>query len=97
VLARFLIVIVRLYQVAISPWTPPACRFTPSCSAYAIGAIERHGALRGSWMALRRIGRCHPFGGQGYDPVPGLHDIPGSHDAAASTERAIEPDRAVTG
>jgi putative membrane protein insertion efficiency factor len=91
VLARFLIVIVRLYQVAISPWTPPACRFMPTCSAYAIGAIERHGALRGSWMALRRIGRCHPFGGQGYDPVPG------QHDAAASTERAIEPDRAVTG
>jgi hypothetical protein len=91
VLARFLIVIVRLYQVAISPWTPPACRFTPTCSAYAIGAIERHGALRGGWMALRRIGRCHPFGGQGYDPVPGRHE------AADSAEQAMEPDRAVTG
>jgi putative membrane protein insertion efficiency factor len=91
VLARFLIVIVRLYQVAISPWTPPACRFTPTCSAYAIGAIERHGALRGGWMALRRIGRCHPFGGHGYDPVPGRHET------AASAEQAIEPDRAVTG
>jgi hypothetical protein len=91
VLARFLIVIVRLYQVAISPWTPPACRFTPTCSAYAIGAIERHGALRGGWVALRRLGRCHPFGGQGYDPVPGEHDAP------ASADRAIEPDRAVTG
>ena len=90
-LARFLIVIVRLYQVAISPWTPPACRFMPTCSAYAIGALERHGALRGGWMALRRIGRCHPFGGQGYDPVPG------PHEPAASAEQAIEPDRAVTG
>jgi hypothetical protein len=97
VLARFLIVIVRLYRVVISPWTPPACRFVPTCSGYAIGAIERHGALRGGWMALRRIGRCHPFGGQGYDPVPGPHDVPGSHDTAASTERAIEPNRAVTG
>jgi hypothetical protein len=91
VLARFLIVIVRLYQVAISPWTPPACRFMPTCSAYAIGALERHGALRGGWMALRRIGRCHPFGGQGYDPVPG------QREPAASAEQAIEPDGAVTG
>lgn len=70
-LRRFLIGSVRLYRVAISPWTPPSCRFTPTCSAYAIEAIEEHGSLRGGWMALRRIGRCHPFGGQGFDPVPG--------------------------
>jgi putative membrane protein insertion efficiency factor len=71
VLGRFLIAIVRLYQAAISPWTPPACRFTPTCSAYAIDAIGAHGAARGTWLSLRRIGRCHPWGGHGYDPVPG--------------------------
>jgi putative membrane protein insertion efficiency factor len=58
------------YQRVISPWLGPACRFDPSCSEYARLAIGRHGALRGSWLALRRIGRCHPLGGLGYDPVP---------------------------
>ena len=69
-LGRILIGAVRFYQLAISPWTPASCRFTPSCSAYAIGALEEHGALTGTWLALRRIGRCHPWGGFGYDPVP---------------------------
>ena len=69
-LARFLIGLVRLYQLAISPWMPPACRFTPTCSAYAIDALREHGALRGLWLAARRIARCHPWGGFGYDPVP---------------------------
>ena len=67
---RVLVALIRFYQVAISPWTPAACRFQPTCSSYALEAIERHGALRGGWLALRRIGRCHPWGGQGYDPVP---------------------------
>lgn len=70
-LARILIALVRFYQVAISSWTPPACRFTPTCSAYAIDAVRRHGAGRGSWLAVRRLARCHPFGGHGFDPVPG--------------------------
>jgi putative membrane protein insertion efficiency factor len=65
-----LILLVRAYELALSPWLGPACRFDPSCSAYAIEALERHGALRGGWLALRRIGRCHPLGGLGYDPVP---------------------------
>lgn len=69
-LGRILIGAVRLYQLAISPWTPASCRFTPTCSAYAIGALQEHGALRGTWLTLRRIGRCHPWGGSGYDPVP---------------------------
>ncbi len=69
-LARILIALVRFYQLAISPWMPPACRYTPSCSAYAIDALREHGALRGFWLAVRRVGRCHPWGGYGYDPVP---------------------------
>jgi len=69
-LGRILIGAVRFYQLAISPWTPASCRFTPTCSAYAIGALEEHGTLRGTWLALRRIGRCHPWGGFGHDPVP---------------------------
>lgn len=65
-----ILAIIRFYRVAISPLTPPSCRFTPSCSAYAEEAVRRHGALRGGWLALRRLLRCHPFGGRGYDPVP---------------------------
>ncbi|MBC7791692.1 MAG: membrane protein insertion efficiency factor YidD [Anaerolineae bacterium] len=61
---------VRGYQLAISPLLPPSCRYLPSCSAYALEAIEKYGAARGGWMALRRIGRCHPFRPGGYDPVP---------------------------
>ncbi len=69
-LARALIGGVRFDRRWISPALPPACRFVPSCSAYAQEALERYGAARGSWLALRRLLRCHPFGGSGYDPVP---------------------------
>lgn len=69
-LAQLLILPIRLYQRYISPLTPPACRYTPTCSQYAVEAIQLHGPLRGSWLALRRILRCHPWGGSGYDPVP---------------------------
>ena len=69
-LSHVLVAIIRLYRYVISPWSPRACRYAPSCSAYAIEALERHGCLRGGWLALRRIGRCHPLGGHGYDPVP---------------------------
>ena len=65
-----LIFLVRGYQVVLSPLLPASCRFYPSCSAYALEALERHGALRGSWLALRRLARCHPFRPGGYDPVP---------------------------
>jgi putative membrane protein insertion efficiency factor len=73
VLAKILTGAIRFYQVAISPWTPAACRYTPTCSAYARESIERHGAARGVWLAVRRLSRCHPWGGSGYDPVP-LHE-----------------------
>ena len=61
---------IRLYQGYISPLTPPACRFTPTCSQYALEALRKHGPLRGLYLAVRRILRCHPWGGSGYDPVP---------------------------
>lgn len=61
---------IYFYKGAISPLTPPSCRFTPSCSTYAIEAIRRHGPLRGLYLAIRRILRCHPWGRSGYDPVP---------------------------
>ena len=69
-LAWPLILFVRGYQLFLSPFLPPSCRYTPSCSAYAIEALQRHGALRGGWLAVRRIARCHPFRPGGYDPVP---------------------------
>jgi putative membrane protein insertion efficiency factor len=65
-----LIGLIGLYQAAISSWLPPACRFTPTCSAYGLEAVERHGGIRGGWLTMRRLSRCHPWGGMGYDPVP---------------------------
>ena len=58
------------YQRVLSPVLPPSCRYEPTCSRYAVEAIERHGALRGTWLAVKRLGRCTPWGGSGYDPVP---------------------------
>jgi uncharacterized protein len=69
-LARAMIGTVRFYRRGISPLLPPSCRFTPSCSAYAEEALGRYGALKGGWLATRRLLRCHPLGGRGYDPVP---------------------------
>lgn len=65
-----LIFMVRAYQVGLSPLLPASCRYYPSCSAYAVEALEKHGAMRGGWLAARRILRCHPFRAGGYDPVP---------------------------
>ncbi len=73
---------IRAYQVVVSPWLPPACRYTPSCSEYARLAVDRHGAWRGGGLALRRLLRCHPFGGRGYDPVPEMESEPGPESSA---------------
>ncbi len=70
VLTTLLLLPIYFYQRAISPMLPASCRYTPTCSQYAIEAIKKHGALKGLWLAARRIARCHPWGGHGYDPVP---------------------------
>jgi putative membrane protein insertion efficiency factor len=68
--AKLLIALVRLYRLTLSPFLGGSCRFLPTCSAYAIEALETHGARRGSLLALRRLAACHPFGRSGFDPVP---------------------------
>jgi putative membrane protein insertion efficiency factor len=68
--ARLLVLVVRAYQWVLAPLLPPACRFEPTCSAYAVEALGRHGAVRGGWLTLRRLARCNPWGPAGYDPVP---------------------------
>jgi putative membrane protein insertion efficiency factor len=67
---RVMLGLIRIYQLTLSPWLGRDCRYTPTCSAYAAEAIRRFGPRRGAWLALKRVGRCHPWGGAGYDPVP---------------------------
>ena len=69
-MTRMLILLLKGYKLAISPWFGAACRFEPSCSTYAAEAIRLHGPIRGLWLGAQRIARCHPWGGGGYDPVP---------------------------
>ena len=64
------IILIRFYQLVISPWMAPKCRYTPTCSHYALEAFKKYGPLKGFWLSLKRISRCHPWGGSGYDPVP---------------------------
>lgn len=70
VLSTVFILLIRFYQYAISPWLPSTCRYTPTCSSYSIQALKKHGILKGSFYAIRRILSCNPWGGHGYDPVP---------------------------
>jgi putative membrane protein insertion efficiency factor len=89
-MTRLMILLLRGYKLAISPWFGAACRFEPTCSAYAAEAIRLHGPVRGVWLGTRRILRCHPWGGSFYDPVPQpgaathicdahhIHDVPGT-------------------
>lgn len=69
-LGKLMILIIRFYQGAISPYTGASCRYTPTCSAYGVKAIHKHGPYKGGWLALKRFSSCHPWGGNGYDPVP---------------------------
>ena len=69
-LAKSLLLLIAFYRYAVSPLLPSRCRYYPTCSAYADEAIRRYGALRGAWLAIKRLGRCHPWGGHGVDPVP---------------------------
>jgi putative membrane protein insertion efficiency factor len=77
--------LIRLYQLVVSPLLPPRCRYLPSCSDYALEALASHGVLRGLFLALRRITRCHPWGGSGYDPVP-----PAARRRAGSAEPRLQ-------
>lgn len=75
-----LLAVIRLYKLLLSPLLPVACRFTPTCSDYAHDAVATHGALKGSWLAIRRILRCHPWGRSGFDPIPCRHDEGTGHE-----------------
>lgn len=93
-LARRLAVLpIRLYQRCISPFLPPTCRFRPTCSQYALEALLAHGLLRGSWLALRRIARCHPFAAGGWDPVPPPRGAPPAGDGGRPPEAPAGPER----
>ena len=69
-LGRIMLLLIRAYQLIISPYMPKACRYTPTCSIYTAEAIKKYGPFKGGWLGLKRILRCHPWGGHGYDPVP---------------------------
>lgn len=69
-LVAILVIPIRFYRQCVSPLLPPSCRFTPTCSQYALEALQKHGPIKGLWLTVRRILRCHPWGGSGYDPVP---------------------------
>ena len=90
-IGRFFVILltipIRLYQLLISPLLPNSCRFTPTCSAYAIEALRMHGPIIGLWLTLRRIVRCNPWGGHGYDPVPPRHWC----NKKAQTDTLAEP------
>jgi len=73
---KILIFLIRFYQYGISPYTPGSCRYTPTCSAYGVEAVKKHGARKGGLLAIKRFLSCHPWGGSGYDPVPEKLDDP---------------------
>ena len=70
IFSKFIVGLVRFYQIAISPWMGSSCRYSPTCSQYMIEAVNEWGPLKGFWLGIKRIGRCHPWGGDGYDPIP---------------------------
>jgi len=70
ILAYIPILLVKIYQIFISPYFPNSCRYTPTCSSYSLEALKKHGFFKGLWLTIKRVSRCHPWGGHGYDPVP---------------------------
>ena len=76
ILSAPFILLIKFYQLCISPLKPPTCRFTPTCSQYALEAFRKYGPVKGFWLSLKRILRCHPWGGSGYDPVPRMQKPP---------------------
>ena len=92
VLALPLLGLVWLYRMLVSPWLGNNCRFDPSCSQYALDALRLHGAFRGSLLAIRRIGRCHPWGGSGYDPVPPKMQDPVALPGDGGEDDSVEPE-----
>ncbi|MCH7655218.1 MAG: membrane protein insertion efficiency factor YidD [Chloroflexi bacterium] len=92
-MGRFVIRLISAYQHALSPYMPGACRYAPTCSHYAQEAIERHGLLRGGWLAVVRLARCQPWGGSGYDPVPASTRATGAqqHDPRATGAQQHDP------
>jgi uncharacterized protein len=70
ILSAPFILVIRIYQLVISPWLGPKCRFTPSCSEYSIQAFRKYGPVKGFWLSIKRVSKCHPWGRSGYDPVP---------------------------
>ena len=88
---RFLLALIRAYRYLLSPWIGGQCRFTPTCSVYAMQAIELYGSAHGSWLALKRLLRCHPLCAGGHDPVPGTDpepDLPEAEPPTATTTRS---------
>ena len=69
-LTKLLILLIRLYQITLSPWLGKGCRYTPTCSNYGIEALQKYGAFKGGWLTIKRVVSCNPWGGSGYDPVP---------------------------
>lgn len=86
-LAHILAAPVRAYRLLLSPWVGHGCRFQPTCSVYALDALQRHGGIKGGYMMVHRICRCHPWGGSGYDPVPGADP---AHDQGSGASRKSE-------
>ncbi len=69
-LGKLFVMLIKAYKIMLSPYLPASCRYNPTCSSYGIEALTKHGAIKGGWLTLKRISRCHPWGGHGYDPVP---------------------------
>ncbi|MFQ6553428.1 membrane protein insertion efficiency factor YidD [Aestuariibius insulae] len=88
-LAHIIALPIRAYRLVLSPWVGHGCRFQPTCSVYALEALQRHGGLKGGWLTLRRLSRCHPWGGSGIDNVPGSDSAsPGRTKAQSTSDRS---------